>query len=54
MQSRPVAGAAAGVAAALCVVLLTGTVAAGPRADDAPGGAASYRPAQGSVYVTGT
>ncbi|MEU9063202.1 hypothetical protein AB0D13_31125 [Streptomyces sp. NPDC048430] len=55
MKSRPVGGAAAGAAAALCVLLLTGTAAAGPRADDAPGGGgASYRPAQGSVPVTGT
>ncbi|MFE9724588.1 hypothetical protein ACFYQ5_13630 [Streptomyces sp. NPDC005794] len=49
------AGSAAAVvaAAALCL-LLPDTAAAHARADDAPGSAASYRPAHGSVPVTGT
>ncbi|WP_322983892.1 hypothetical protein [Streptomyces sp. S584] len=53
-MSRPRGGAAAGVAAALCVLLLPSAATAAPRADDAPGGAArSYRPAEGAVPVTG-
>lgn len=53
-MSRPRGGAAAGVVAALCVLLLPSTAAAHPQADDAPGSAApSYRPADGSTPVTG-
>ncbi|MFD6275450.1 hypothetical protein ACFWFI_07735 [Streptomyces sp. NPDC060209] len=54
MMSRPGGGALVGVAALLCVLLLPGTAAAHLRADDAPGGASSYRPAQGALPVTGT
>lgn len=53
MMSRPGGGAAVG-AAALCVLLLPGTAAAHLRADDAPTGSSSYRPAEGAVPVTGT
>ncbi|MFJ8883358.1 hypothetical protein ACIRJR_08080 [Streptomyces sp. NPDC102402] len=53
-MSSPRGGAAAGVAAALCVLLLPSTAAAHPQADGAPGSAApSYRPAEGAVPVTG-
>ncbi|MEU2464790.1 hypothetical protein ACFT39_23040 [[Kitasatospora] papulosa] len=55
MVSRPRGGAAAGVAAALCVLLLPSVAAAHPRSDDAPGGAVpSYRSADGAVPVAGT
>ncbi|WP_258036569.1 hypothetical protein [Streptomyces sp. SM10] len=53
-MSRPRGGAAAGVVAALCVLLLPSTAAAHPQADAAPGSPApSYRPADGSEPVTG-
>lgn len=55
MVSRPRGGVTAGVAAALCVLLLPTAAAAHPRSDDAPGGAVpSYRLADGAVPVTGT